>query len=180
MVLRDFFSPTCFYLLLIIISPTLANLIWVVYNCICYGVYSVDTCITKEVYVYILHGFSDTNWSWYLYFDVQTIDPFHPYILYFMKNLVVPRYSQIRFRNSILPINNTGDINPNGSYIETKVLSVFLLVKRWLSVGISTLNVSLFIAVHTQYFSSIRFCFEMFFCKVNSFWELRLSAFFGV
>ena len=48
-----------------------------------------------------------------------------------------------RLRNSILPINNTGDINPNGSYIEAKVFSIFLLVKRWLSVGISTLNVSL-------------------------------------
>ena len=137
-----------------------------VYNCICYGVYSVDTYITKKVYVYILYGFSDTIRSWYLYFDVQTIDPFHRPILYFVKNLVVPRYSQIGFRNSILPINNTGDINPNGSYIEAKISSVLLLVKRWLSVGISTLNVSLFIAIHTQYFSSVRFCSEMFFCKI--------------
>ena len=48
-----------------------------------------------------------------------------------------------RLWNSILPTNNTSDINPNGSYVEAKVLSIFLLAKRWLSVGISTLNVSL-------------------------------------
>ena len=46
-----------------------------------------------------------------------------------------------RLRNSILPINNTDNKNPNGSYIEAKVLSTFLLVKHWLSVGINVANV---------------------------------------
>ena len=80
-----------------------------------------------------------------------------------------------RLRNSILPINNTRDINPNGSYIEAKVFSIFLLVKLWLSVGISTLNMSLCLS---QFKPSILVSFAFVprcsFAKFNSFSELRL------
>ena len=77
-----------------------------------------------------------------------------------------------RFRNSILSVNNTGDVNPNGSYIEVKVLSTFLLVKRWFSVGISSLNVSLCLS---QFKHSILVLFAFVprcsFAKFNSVWE---------
>ena len=48
-----------------------------------------------------------------------------------------------KFWNSSLPINSIDDINSNGWYIEAKVLITFLLVKSWLSVSVSTLNMSL-------------------------------------
>ena len=57
-----------------------------------------------------------------------------------------------RLRNSILQINKTGNINPDESYIEAKVLNIFLLVKHGLCVGFSTLNVSLCLS---QFNSSI-------------------------
>ena len=80
-----------------------------------------------------------------------------------------------RLRNSILPINNTGDINPNGSYIEAKVFSIFLLVKPWLSVGISTLNVSLCLSqLKPSILVSFAFVPRCSFAKFNSFSELRL------
>ena len=87
-----------------------------------------------------------------------------------------------RLRNSILPISNTGDINPNGSYIEAKVFSIFLLIKRWLSVGISTLNMSLCLS---QFKPSILVSFAFVprysFAKCNSFSELRsLVSNFGL
>ena len=79
-----------------------------------------------------------------------------------------------RLWNSILPTNNTSDINPNGSYVEAKVLSIFLLVKRWLSVGIFTLNVSLYLS---QFKPSILVSFAFVprcsFGKFHSFSELR-------
>ena len=101
--------------------------------------------------------------------------PFHSLILYFLRNIVVPRYSQItKITESILQINNTGDINPNGPYIEGKVLSIFLLIKSWLSLSISTLNVSLCLS---QFKFSILVSFTFIprgsFAKFNSFWELR-------
>ena len=79
-----------------------------------------------------------------------------------------------RLRNSILPINNIGDINPNGLYIEAKVFSIFLLVKRWLSVGISTLNMSLCLS-HFKPSILVSFAFvpRCSFAKCNSFSELR-------
>ena len=79
-----------------------------------------------------------------------------------------------RIGNSILPINNTGDINPSGSYIEAKIFSIFLLVMRWLSVSISTLIMSLCLS---QFKSNILVSFAFVprcsFAKFNSFSELR-------
>ena len=75
-----------------------------------------------------------------------------------------------RLRNSILPINNTGDINLNGSYIEAKVFSILLLVKRWLSVGIPTLNVSLCLSeFKPSLLVSFAFVPRCSFAKFNSF-----------
>ena len=83
-----------------------------------------------------------------------------------------------RLRNSILTINNTCDINPNRPYIEAKAFSIFLSVKPWLSVGISTLNVSLCLS---QFKPSILVSFAFVprssFAKFSSFSELR-SLFF--
>ena len=74
-----------------------------------------------------------------------------------------------RLRNSILFI-----INPNGSYIEAKVFSIFLSVKRWLSVGISDLNVSLCVSqFNPSIFVSFAFVPRCSFAKFNSFWELK-------
>ena len=68
-------------------------------------------------------------------------------------------------------------MNPNGSHIEAKLFSIFLLVKRWLSVGISTLNVSLCLS---QFKPSILVSFAFVprysFAKCNSFSELRSLA----
>ena len=84
-----------------------------------------------------------------------------------------------RLRNSILPINNTGNIDPNGSYIEAKVLSTFLFCqtlaicrykrcKRFNSGNVAFSDcVSLFIPIQSQYFSFIRFCSKVFFCKTS-------------
>ena len=70
----------------------------------------------------------------------------------------------------MLKIDNTGDIDPNGSYIETKVLSTFLLVKSWLSVGISTLNVSLCLfKFKSSILVSFTFVPRCSFAKFNSF-----------
>ena len=69
-------------------------------------------------------------------------------------------------------------MNPNGSHIEAKLFSIFLLVKRWLSVGISTLNVSLCLS---QFKPSILVSFAFVprcsFAKFNYFSELRLLVF---
>ena len=85
-----------------------------------------------------------------------------------------------RLRNSILTINNTCDINRRikRSYIEAKVFSIFLSVKPWLSAGISTLNVSLYLS---QFKPSILVSFAFVprssFAKFTSFSDLR-SLFF--
>ena len=45
--------------------------------------------------------------------------------------LSIPRYFHItQIQYNIFPSSNSGDINPNRSYIEVKILSTFLLVKR--------------------------------------------------
>ena len=83
-----------------------------------------------------------------------------------------------RLRNSILTINNTCDINPNRPYIEAKAFSIFLSVKPWLSVGISTLNVSLYLS---QFKPSILVSFAFVprssFAKFTSFSDLRSLLF---
>ena len=86
-----------------------------------------------------------------------------------------------RFRNSTLAINNTGDINANGLYIEPlwffsyiKVLSTILFVKRWFSLGISTLNVFLCLSNFKPIiFVSFAFVPRCFFAKFSFVWELR-------
>ena len=78
-----------------------------------------------------------------------------------------------RLRNTILPINNTGDINPNESHIEAKVFSIFLLVKRWFFVVISTLNVSLSLfQFKPSILVSFAFVPRCSFAKFNSFSDL--------
>ena len=66
-----------------------------------------------------------------------------------------------RLWNSILPINNTGDINPNGLYILISFSQMWDLCRYLYSEC-----VFLFISIQAKYFSLIRFCFEMFFCKI--------------
>ena len=74
-----------------------------------------------------------------------------------------------RFRNSILPINSTGDINPNVSRIQVKVLSTFILFKIWLSVDISTLNVSFCLSqFKPSILVSLAFVSRCSFAKFNS------------
>ena len=81
-IVRFFFTN----LLLLVLKPWLILFDWYI---------AAYATLHKKMYVFICHGFSDTNWPWCLYFDVQNFDPFHPLILYFLRNLVVPRYSQI-------------------------------------------------------------------------------------
>ena len=105
--------------------------------------------------------------------DYWPISP--TYFLFLEQSRCPTVFSNHRLRNSILPINNTGDINPNGSYIEAKVFSIFLLVKPWLSVGISTLNVSLCLSqLKPSILVSFAFVPRCSFAKFNSFSELRL------
>ena len=160
----------------------MVDLIWLIYNCIRYGAYSVDTCIAKKMYVYICYGFPDTNWSWYLYFDVHTVNPLHPLILYFLRiSLSHGILESQRLRNSILPINSTDDINPNRTYIEAQVLGIFCLIKRWLSVDISTLNKSLCLSnFKPSILVSFPFVLRRSFAKFNSFWEVRSFVFSAI
>ena len=79
---------------------------------------------------------------------------------------------------SILPINNTDDMNPNGSHIEAELFSIFILVKRWFSVGISILNVSFCLSqFKPSIFVSFAFVRRCSFAKFNYFSELRLLVF---
>ena len=80
-----------------------------------------------------------------------------------------------RLQNSILQINKTDNINPNGSYIEAKVLNLFLLVKHGLCIGFCTLNEFLCLSkFKPSIVVSFAFVPTCSFAKLNLFLELRL------
>ena len=150
-----------------------------VYNCICYGAYSFDTCVIHTQFVMVSLMLIDFGMS------ILIFRPLTHFTYLFFISWVITFFKSIlkswRFQNSILPINNTGDINPNGSYLEANVLSKFLVIELGLSLSISNMIVSL---CYSQFKSSILVSFDFVsrcsFEKINSVWELRsLHSKFG-
>ena len=128
---------------------------WLVYNCICYGAYSFDTCVIHTLFVMVSLMLIDFGMS------ILMFRPLTHFTYLFFISWVITFFKSIlkswRFQNSILPINNTGDINPNGSCLEANVLSKFLLIELGLSLSISNVMVSL---CYSQFKSSILVSFD--------------------
>ena len=149
----------------------MTNIIWLVYNCICYGANSFDTCVIHTPFVVVSLILIDLGMSILMFRPLThfTYLFFISWVITFFKGILKSQ----RFQNSILPINNTGDINPNGSHLEAKVLSTFLLIELRLSVSISNLIVSLCLSqFKSSFFASFDFVRRCYFEKNNSVWEL--------